>query len=784
MQFYAPHHKTMSLLSTMPSRFPVRVFFKAALLAMMSFKSAQAADEFKCPQNAPRPPLAAAGTPNEALPTDIHAQNVYSVQGGINEFTGKVEMRRGGQQITADKVRYHMATDQAEATGNVTLKESSGSKYQTQETQLNLTSRIGFASASTFHLANNNARGDAQHVAFEGPNITRLTKVRYTTCAPGQDDWFLKMRELKLDTQKGIGTAYHSSVNFYGVPLFYLPYINFPIRDERKSGFLIPRIGHSTQRGLELATPYYLNLAPNYDATITPHYMSERGTQWQSELRYLTQQSEGILELEILPHDHIQNQNNTTTSSLNQGDNRAAGTYKHKQTFTPLWSGNVDLRAVSDKEYLDDFGDNLAITSQTHLPQNAEVDYRGPMWNFSGRVAAYQTIDRTIAPTDRPYARLPQLNLALNQPTLPNHVNYYFESEVVNFERNVGVIGERLNVNPALSFPLSNSYGFITPKIGMRHIAYRLSNSPDETPSLTRGVFSLDSGLAFERDSQWSGKSYTQTLEPRLYYLYIPPKNQDVLPNFDTGLPDMIFSNLFRDNRFTGGDRIGDSNQFTAAMTTRFIDSDNGAELVRASLGRIYYLQDRQVNLPVTPSSAVIPVASNTTAASDIVGEATATLSNHWHARTNADWNRADNHMQRYSIYLQYNPAKNRIINLGKRFSRGELEQADLSTEWPIIGRWTFRARSLYSLRDSRNVESSAGVEYNACCWAFRIMGARRLFIDTARDNAQIQKASIMFELELTGLAKLGHVPDSPLRESVFSFPTDPVVEPTGSAAH
>ena len=342
-------------------------------------------------------------------------------------------------------------------------------------------------------------------------------------------------------------------------------------------------------------------------------------------------------------------------------------------------------------------------------------------------------------------------------------MNYYFESEAVNFERSVGITGERLNLSPALSFPLENSYGFVTSRIGVRHIAYHLSNATDETPTLTRGVFSLDSGLIFERDSRWGERRYTQTLEPRLYYLYLPRKNQDALPNFDTGAADLSFSNLFRDNRFAGGDRLGDSNQVTAALTTRFIDEKDGAERGRASIGRIYYLADRQVNLPAGPSG---------TAASDVVGEATATLIGNWHARTAAQWNRMDDHMQKYNFYLQYNPAKNRIVNVGKRFSRNDLEQADLSTEWPIAGRWTFRARSLFSLRDHRNVDSVAGVEYNACCWALRVMGSRRLVVDTQRDNAATQVKSIMLELELTGLSKLGHVPDSPLRESVFSFPS------------
>jgi LPS-assembly protein len=751
----------------MPLVHSVRVALCLIVVAAGWSPTARSVEEGICPERLPRLPTAKKPRPPAAenLPTDIRAQELRSAQGSFSEFAGNVEMHRGDQSLTADQLRYDEATGQADATGNVTLKDSARSYYQTQETQLNLESRIGYAGPSTFRLKNDSARGDAQHIDFEGPDLTVLKRARYTTCAPGQDDWFLKMRELKLDTQKDIGTAYDTSVNFFNVPVFYLPYLDFPISDERKSGFLAPRLGHSSQRGLEIAAPYYFNLAPNYDATVTPHYMSERGLQLQTEFRYLTPHSEGKLELEALPSDRMAN-----------GDNRAAITYQHKQVFSPLWSGKIDVRHVSDSNYLSDFGDDVGITSQTHLPQNAEVDYRGPMWNFSALAAGYQTIDPTIAPTDRPYTRLPQLNLATNRPLEPNRVNYYFESEAVNFERSVGVTGERLSLSPAVSLPLSNSYGFVTPKLGVRQIAYHLTGAPDETPALIRGVFSLDSGLFFERDSYWGDHLFTQTLEPRLYYLYIPAKGQDGLPNFDTSAPDFSFSNLFRDNRFTGGDRIGDSNQVTAAVTTRFIDQKDGSERARASLGRIYYFADRQIDLPASPNgtatSSILPVNNDGEAASDIVGEATATLAGHWHARSTVQWNRIDDHLQKYNYYLQYNPAKNRIVNVGKRFSRGDLEQTDISTEWPLAGRWTFRARSLYSLRDNRNVDSYAGVEYNACCWALRVVGGRRLSIDTTRNNAATQNSSIMLEVELTGLSKLGHVPDSPLRESVFSFPT------------
>jgi LPS-assembly protein len=482
--------------------------------------------------------------------------------------------------------------------------------------------------------------------------------------------------------------------------------------------------------------------------------MTKHGLQIQNEFRYLTRNSQGRLEFEVLPSDRQQN-----------GDQRASGIYQHSQIFNPLWAGYIDVRGISDKNYFEDFSDHLGVTSQTHLPQNAELNYRGTQWTFSARAADYQTIDRTIPPAARPYARLPQLNLLLNRPVVPNRVNYYFESEATYFERDTSVNGIRLSTNPAVGYPMSNSYSYLTPKIGLRSIGYQLLDNPaDDSPSLTRGVFSLDGGLFFERDAHWGGRAYVQTLEPRLFYLYIPGKNQDTLPNFDTGLPEFTYTNLFRENRFSGGDRVGDSNQITAAVTTRFIDEENGNERARASIGRIYYFSDREVSLPAGTSTA---------AASDIVGEATATLVGNWHARANAQWNRQENQAQKYSYYLQYNPAKDRIVNFGKRFSRDpldQLNQTDISAEWPISGRWTFRARSLYSLREHRNVESYAGAEYSACCWAVRFLAGKRLSI--VANNDATQDTHIMFEFQLTGLSKLGKLPDSPLLQSVFSFPS------------
>ena len=707
-----------------------------------------------CPERPPRPPGASyrhdAAIENQ--PVEVYARELRLMEDSASEFTGAVELHHDGQSLKAEQLRYDKNSGLAEATGDVLFQDASGLSYLTQEMRLNLESRIGHAGSGQFALVDGSARGDAERIDFEGPDHTRFTRVRYTTCAPGQDDWYLKISELRLDTAEDIGVARRTSINFYGVPLIYLPYLSFPISDERKSGFLLPRIGYASERGGQFSIPYYFNLDPQFDDTLTPEFMTRRGLQLQNEFRYLTPRSDGKLEFEILPDDRLAN-----------GDTRAAGTYTHKTLFNPYWFAYVDVRGVSDKEYFDDFRDDIGVTSETHLPQNARVDYRGPRWDFSARVADYQTIDRTIAPADRPYARLPQFTLSLTRPVEPNRVNYQLDSELTSFERDASLNGQRFNLYPSVSLPLTASYGYLTPRIGFQHIAYHLTDTPDTTPSLTRGVFSLDSGLFFERDSLWGGRLFTQTLEPRLFYLYVPDKNQDTLPVFDTALSNFTFSSLFRDNRFVGGDRIGDANQLTAAITTRFIDETDGVERVRASLGRVYYFDDREVNLPA---------ATSDTDASDIVAEVSATLTNHWYVRSTAQRSLDDNHTQKFSFFVQYNPAKDRIVNLGRRVTRGELEQTDISTQWPIATRWTVRARSLYSHESQRNLESYAGLEYNACCWALRVIGRRKLSIDPVDNTTPTQHFSVMIELELTGLSKFGHIPDSPLRESMF-FLTD-----------
>jgi len=705
------------------------------------------------------------------LPTHVRADEVDAVQDGRSEFRGHVDMTQGQNRLQADQVTYDSQTDISQARGNVVLDNETGDSYRTQYLEMHNETRRGHATAGTYTLSSNDARGDMQRVDFLDQDHTKLTKVRYTTCAPGQDDWYLIAPEVEIDNVEEMAYVRNARIEFKGVPIYYIPRGAFSISDKRKSGFLTPSFGYTSQNGVDVTAPYYLNLAPNYDATVTPHVMGLRGLQLQNEFRYLTRRSEGKVDVDFLPGDRLRDRDPVTGQPLN--NDRYAAKYTHTHTFNPLWSGNADLRGVSDKDYLSDFGNNLNATSTTHLPQNAEVNYRGSIWYFAAGLHDYQTVDKTIPLESRPYARLPQLLLSANTPTVSERTQYHFASELVRFHRaGTSIAGNRLNLTPAVSYPMLRSYGFLTPKVGVRYIGYGLSGTSDTSPSVSAGFFNLDGGLFFDRDFAWGGQDYTQTLEPRLYYLYTPRKDQDHLPNFDSGAPGISFPGLFRDQRLDGGDRIGDANQLTLAVTSRVLNADDGAERLRGSIGRIYYFADRRVN---------IPTAIVTDRSSDWVAEAAARLRRNWFVNANAVVDRDTHKMQQSNLYLQYNPARNKIVNIGQRYSRLDLHQRDISFEWPLIARWSIRARALDSIRDGRTLESYVGAQYQSCCWAFRAILGRRLIESDTTTNRFKHGKFIMFELELTGLAahKRGDLPESPLKQSVFStFPGETLPPP------
>jgi len=680
-------------------------------------------------------------------PITIRAEEARGTPEEAAEFVGRVQLERDGQSLRADRIEYDQRDTTARAHGNVTLEEPGAAQFSTSELEINTTTRAGHAAAGTYRLETMQARGDAQRIEFEGPDLTRLFDVRYTTCQPGSDDWYLRTREIELDMDKEIGTAYHSTLEIKGLPVFYWPYLNFPISQDRKSGFLMPEAGLSDKRGFELGLPYYFNIAPNFDDTLTPRLLTKRGLQMQNDFRYLLPGTEGKLDAAYLPNDR------------QADDDRAAALWNHRSVLGSRWSATTNVAWVSDKNYLDDFGNNLGITSQTHLPQIGTLNYNGQSWRFLAQVMNFQTVDPNLTSNEYPYKRLPQLMLAYQpraeanrlRPSLYSEANYFY----VEDDRPTG---SRLEIVPALALPIANSYAFLTPKVGAHYVGYRLDGVEDESPSVAVGYTSLDTGLFFDRSTQWFGWRIKQTLEPRLYYLYVPYKNQDGLPVFDTATPTFGFSNLFLENRFIGGDRVGDANQLTTALTTRIVNESDGRERLRLSLGQITYFEDLKVNLP--PGTI-------DTRHSDLAGEVSAWIAQGWYAQGNLQWGIEDGRTEQYGVYLQYHPGRYSIVNLGNRYIRNEVRQVDLSAVWPIYSQWGVFGRTLYSLFDQRNVETYAGIEYRSCCWGIRLYWDRRYSPDDAR-----QVGSIQFQLQLIGLGHYGRVPESPLQQGMIRYDT------------
>jgi len=724
------------------TQWPVRLLAGLWLIGMSP--DLRAAEPEICPQRMPGGiPYVKPARPAPGTPATVSADEVRAEGQDWAEFTGQVELKRGGDRIQAERVRYHKPSDTVEASGQVRFETTARDRFEVDSLRLKLEDHTGEAQKGRYRIGQNATRGDARRIEFLGPDLTRLYDLRYTTCREGQDSWFLVAKQLDLDTEQSQGIARHVKVEFFGAPIFYTPYLRFPVGEQRLSGILAPKFGSNDTLGTYLSVPYYFNIAPNVDDTLTPRLMTDRGLMLQNEFRYMTRHSEGRLAVEFLPNDKVIR------------DNRAAGFFLHRHQLTPGWSTQIDLRAVSDKDYLTEFGDNLQLTSLTHLPQNAELNYRGPRWAFTVRASSFQTVDKTILPTDKPYARLPQFTLGL-LPSPGKGLRPYLDAEWVRFDRDTGVTGARTTLRPALALPMTSAWGHLTPKIGAHYIGYQLDNTIDDPPAVSRGFGSLDGGLVFERQTNIWGRPYLQTLEPRLYYLYVPSRDQNGLPVFDTALADFSFDGLFRENRFSGGDRIGDANQLTLAVTTRYIDDRDGKERLRLSLGQIVYFDDRTVNLPA---------GTDTRTGSDLAAEMVAWLAGNWHVRADSQWDRSQNRAQKSALFLQYQPDARRIVNLGYRYVRDLVGQTDLSFEWPIVARWTARARSIYSFRDDRNVDTSLGVEYHACCWAFRVFAYRRY------EDPRGQINGIQMQLELTGLSKLGGAPESPLHQGLFGFP-------------
>jgi LPS-assembly protein len=600
------------------------------------------------------------------------------------------------------------------------------------------------------------SRGDAQVVFFEGQDKKRLKNARYTTCEAGVDDWYIKAKEIELNDYTQSGTAKNAYVEFKGVPLLYTPWMTFSFNNERKSGLLAPTVGSTTNSGFEVAVPYYINIAPNKDATVSTRYMSKRGLQLQGDFRYLGENYSGIDSLEYL------NKDNDTDKR------RYYANISHSHSFDNGWSAGYNIEKVSDDQYFSDMSTRIINTSRVNLPQEGRVDYTGEVWRFNGLVQKYQTLDKT----NYPYERLPQLTLAADKEW--TYVNTNLFSQYAYFDRNdkaaVAATGSRLVLYPSISAPFTQSYGYVTPKLGLHMTQYSLKNNTftvngnvvnNNADSRVLPIFSVDSGLYFERDfnvvkSDNKQNGYTQTIEPRLFYVYIPDHNQDLLPVFDTGLSDLNQTTLFSENQFTGSDRINNANQLSLAVTSRMVDKDTGIERLAATVGQRFYFQDQNVTLPGGVKS------SGTR--SDLIGALTARLSNKWNLDAFGQYNTDGNGVVRGNILARYNPEPGKLLNIGYRYTQTFLEQLDVSGQWPLGRGWYGVGRYNYSVRESKPIEVVAGLEYDAGCWQARTVIQR---VETATAQANY---GLFFQLELGGLASIGANPLNLLRRDIPGY--------------
>lgn len=669
---------------------------------------------------------------------------------------GAVEVRRGDQQLEAEEVSYDRGSGMARASGGVLLRQP-GLRLLGRAAEVSLISRQGHVDDAHYRFIGTNARGTAERAEIKGPTLARFENITYTACPPDSNAWELQADELEIDRAQGTAVARHAKVRVGGVPVLYSPYLSFSLDDRRKSGFLLPSLGNSNKLGVDVSAPIYLNLAPNMDATLIPRLMSKRGAMLGGEFRFLTSSETGKFSGEVIPDDR------------EHPDDGARGglSFEQRGHFGRRWATDVNIDWVSDDSYLEDFGRELSVTSTRNLEQRGDLYYAGGHWRVLGRLQGFQTVDNSIAPQNRPYERLPQLLYVYDRMNLWQRMDFRLEAENVFFEHDHKVHGNRLAFRPAASLPLRRSYGHLIPRATLNHASYWLTDQEpglSDNPSLTVPSFSLDGGLVFERGLDWFDAAATQTLEPRLFYLYTPYEDQDDLPVFDSAELDFTFASLFRDNRFTGRDRIGDANQLTLALTSRTIDDDDGRELFRGSVGQILYFQDRRVQL------GGVEEADDRSA---MAGELAARLGDHWSSRASIFWdpNRSAEQMRRSSAGFYYHTPEQHLINLTYRLNRSDLdddtdfEDTDLSFLWPVNPRMKLVGRWLYSLRDDKTMEAFAGVQYGQCCWKVRALV--RSFVNSSDEEPNL---SFMLQLELASLGAFGNDIEEFLERGVYGY--------------
>ncbi|HZT04814.1 MAG TPA: LPS assembly protein LptD [Steroidobacteraceae bacterium] len=712
----------------------------------------------------------------------IESDSVVGVS-DILTLKGHVVVRQGQRQIKANELDYDKKSNSLSTRGGIDYTDpvahvtGAGGSYSP-------VTGAQFESAR-FNLVQRSARGAAKEMQLTPQGLIRLEHVTFTTCPVNDQSWVLRAARITLDTRNRIGTGRGARVDFKGVPILYLPWVSFPLGNQRKSGFLFPTLGNTSRGGAQLSVPWYWNIAPNADFTFEPTEYSRRGPDIGGDFRYLTHQQRGELDWDYLPSDNVFHSSRSRIRLVNVTE------------LPDNFRLTLDGENVSDTQYFEDFSTGPEGTSTPFLNRSAVLSYRDVHWSVQAMAQQFQTIDSTLLLDQRPYARTPDLTVSADYGWGPADVlRYGFDSEVVEFHRSIGVTGWRLDLDPTTSLNFVGPGWFMRPAVAWRATQYELSNTVSgqpSSPSRTLPIASLDTGVQLERASG-SRDQRTVTLEPRLMYLYVPYRNQSQLPVFDTAVPDLDPVELFRTNRYVGADRVGDANQLSTGVTTRLLNALDGRQYLTATFGQQLYFTTPRVTLP-----GELP---RTVRRSDLVAQLALTAFEHWSADAEVQWDPQTSRTQRAHVEVQFHPAPDRVVNLGYRFERGifeeaalvtglpgetplcgapgapscNVEQIETSAAWPIGSSWSVFARGVYSLADHEALERFAGFEYRSCCWSLRL-GARRYVgarptTSTARTGPQ--DTGIWLQLELTGLASVGSASDASLAEAIPGYtPTE-----------
>lgn len=674
-------------------------------------------------------------------------------------LSGDVLGVQGSRLIAADKLVYDRNSMDLVAKGNIFLTDPGG-RLIADAAQMNLKSDRGELSRVRYRFTGQlNAHGSADQVELVRPTLSQYRNIDFSTCRPGQRAWSFDAAELELNQAAGQGVARNVKLRVRGLPVFYAPWLSFPIDDRRKSGILPPTIGNSKDRGIDITLPYYWNIAPNMDATLSARHMSRRGFMLGSKLRYLSSHRRMEIFGEVLPQD----------SRLESSGTRWALRIKENGVIGRGWSTALNYNAVSDDEYLEDFGNRLEQTSTRNIERRGDLNYSGDGWYLRTRLQEFQTLDATLPPASRPYARLPQVIFATDgRNSIGPGIEVGINGEYDYFYHDAIVYGHRAALQPFVRWPLRKHYGHLIPRINLYLAGYDLEDqesSRDARPAYLIPSFNLDAELVFERSLGWFGRESLQTIEPRLLFLHTPFRDQEDIPVFDSTPLSFSYTNLFAPNRFSGRDRIGDANQLTLGLTSRTLAGDTGQELLRISVGQTLYFRDREVRISAPP---------DTEASSSVAGLASVALPHNWrgHASVEYDPHRESEHLRKRTLELHYRTPDEQLLNLTYRFDPGidqetEYEDIGLSFSLPVNPRLHLVGEWDYSLLNEHTVNAFAGLEYGRCCWRVRLLGHH---LKNKPDSTGANR--LMVQIELAGLGSIGQRIDKFLERNIYGYST------------